>query len=85
MKLAELSAIMKLMNTHGITQLEMDGIKLACPNPKPPSIKQILSVTPEETEDLQLPQPTKPKEKSVEEIEDDLLFYHEKFDINGDI
>jgi hypothetical protein len=90
MNLSDIESLMRLMNTYGITNLSLDKIVLTCPTPRIPITQQIMTVTPEEISELELPpydpQPTpKPKKKTQQELDDDLLFYHEKYQADGDI
>lgn len=91
MNLIELETVMRLMNTYGITNLSLDKIVLTCPTPRIPISQQIMTVTPEEISELNLPvdrdiiPPSKPKRKTQQELDDDLLFYHEKYEADGDI
>lgn len=88
MTLPDVELLMKLMNTHGITNLTFNGVVLTCPNPRVPITQQIMSMSPQDEKLVSAITSEKPiavKQKSAQELEDELLFYHEKFDTNGDI
>lgn len=78
MKPAEVEQILKLMNRYGCTKLSLQGSAFEVPTPKRPLTDELLSISDAEVEIVnQIKQTLTP---SAPENDDDVLFYHEKFD-----